>query len=159
MSSDESSDESSAAYDDSNFYSNYANNNHDNNVDDNEEAEDDDDDDDEEEEDEDEDTNDELDQLQKECRAMVTLLKRLRQEEEDLRQKNIMLAREALLCGFQMEGLEAPPPKRRVTKSAPPTTVRKDDKAASWKMFFVFRNFATPKIGLSWAVLLQSTYH
>ena len=56
----------------------------------------------------------ELDRLKRECRAMVTLLKRLREEEEDLRDKNVMLAREALLCGFQMESLEAPPPKRRI---------------------------------------------
>lgn len=67
----------------------------------------------------------ELERLKKECKAMVTLLKRLREEEEDLREKNVMLAREALLCGFQMDNLEAPPPKRRVTKT--PVT-RKEEK-------------------------------
>ena len=77
--------------------------------------------------------NSELAQLKRECRAMMTLLKRLRQQEEDLRQKNIALAREALLCGFQMDALEAArsaPKRRAVTKSA---ATRKDDgnKAAS----------------------------
>ena len=66
---------------------------------------------------------DELDRLKRECQAMLTLIKRLRTQEEDLRDKNRMLAREALLCGFQLEQLEAPPPKRRMTK---PT--KKDDK-------------------------------
>jgi hypothetical protein len=55
----------------------------------------------------------EQDRLEKECRAMVKLVKRLRTEEEDLREKNEMLAREALSCGFQLASLEAPPPKRR----------------------------------------------
>lgn len=72
--------------------------------------------------------NDELSQLKSECRAMVTLLKRLRREEEDLRQKNCMLARQAVLCGFQVEALESaarPPPKRRSTVNKQ-HVVRKD---------------------------------
>ena len=73
------------------------------------------------------DNNGELVRLKNECKAMVTFIKRLRAEEQDLREKNVMLARQALLCGFQMESLEAPPPKRRVKSSA----VRKEDKAAS----------------------------
>jgi hypothetical protein len=67
----------------------------------------------------------ELDRLQKECRAMVTLIHRLHEEEEDLRDKNIMLAREALLCGFDIHNLEAPPPKRRRTPAAATTVAKK----------------------------------
>lgn len=56
----------------------------------------------------------ELDRLKRECKAMVKLLKRLREEEQDLREKNEMLAREALQNGFQIDNLEVQPPKRRL---------------------------------------------
>uniref|UniRef100_A0A7S3KZ86 Uncharacterized protein n=1 Tax=Amphora coffeiformis TaxID=265554 RepID=A0A7S3KZ86_9STRA len=68
--------------------------------------------------DDDDDNKNELDRIKNECQAMLTLLQRLAEEEEDLREKNCMLAREALLCGFQMEQLEAPPPKRRMKSTA-----------------------------------------
>ena len=70
-------------------------------------------------------TSDEVERLKNECQAMLTLLQRLREEEDDLREKNVMLAREALLCGFQIENLEAPPPKRRMKS---PTAARKEEK-------------------------------
>lgn len=73
----------------------------------------------------------ELQQLQRECRAMLKLLKRLREEEQDWREKNQMLAREALLCGFQIESLETPPTKRRLKSPA----AKKEEKTApnsSW---------------------------
>ena len=77
--------------------------------------------------------NPELDRIKTECRAMVTYLKRLRAEEEDLRDKNIMLAREALLCGFQVDNLE-PPLKRGRGGGGVNTTAKgntKDEKAAT----------------------------
>lgn len=68
--------------------------------------------------------NEEMERLQRECKAMVKLLKRLREEEQDWREKNEMLAREALVRGFQIENLEGPPPKRRLKAPA----VKKEDK-------------------------------
>lgn len=106
MSSDESSDESSSAssvvaYEDNTNYDDNSSSSNDNNVQQGGQQD-----------------SDELSQLKSECRAMLTLLKRLRREEEDLRQKNCMLARQAVLCGFQVEALESaarPAPKRRST--------------------------------------------
>jgi hypothetical protein len=51
--------------------------------------------------------------IQAECSAMVSLLKRLQREERDLNCQLEILAREALLCGFQPDLVEPPIPKRR----------------------------------------------
>lgn len=68
------------------------------------------------------DENDELERLKKECNAMVRYIKKLHREEKDLRQRNEMIAREALLCGFQPDALEPQPPKQRRTKAHLPAS-------------------------------------
>ena len=55
----------------------------------------------------------ELDRLEQECTSMICLLKELEREELELLQQNKILAREALLCGYQPHLLEPPAPKRR----------------------------------------------
>ena len=66
--------------------------------------------------------NEELERLKRESIAMVKYLKKLRREEKDLRQRNEMIAREALLCGFQPDTLESAPTKqRRKSSAASPT--------------------------------------
>lgn len=55
----------------------------------------------------------ELQRIQKECSDMIGLLKTLHREEADLDCELEILAREALLCGFQTHLVEPPPPKRR----------------------------------------------
>lgn len=57
----------------------------------------------------------EVDRLKRESRAMVRLLKGLEAEEIELQMQNEILAREALLCGFDPGVLEPPAPKRRGT--------------------------------------------
>ena len=49
----------------------------------------------------------ELQRLQEECSTMVTLLKQLERQERLLRSETAILAREAMLCGYQPELLEA----------------------------------------------------
>jgi hypothetical protein len=69
----------------------------------------------------DDDKNDgEIDRLQKECHAMVQLLKRLERREHDLTIQNEILAREALMCGMDTSRLEAPQPKRRKSTKIDP---------------------------------------
>mmetsp|Transcript_25225 Transcript_25225/g.37255 ORF Transcript_25225/g.37255 Transcript_25225/m.37255 type:complete len:80 (-) Transcript_25225:117-356(-) len=60
---------------------------------------------------------DELERLQRECASMVALLKQLEKEELELNQQNKILAREAVLCGYQSHLIEPTPPKRRRTAS------------------------------------------
>ena len=55
----------------------------------------------------------ELERLKQECSTMVKALKELEEEELDLQCQNRILAREALLCGFDPSVLEPPAPKRR----------------------------------------------
>jgi len=57
--------------------------------------------------------NDELERLKSECVEMIKMLKRLESEEEVIKAQNEVLAREALLCGFDPIRLEPPAPKRR----------------------------------------------
>jgi hypothetical protein len=57
----------------------------------------------------------EVERLKRESRAMVRLLKKLEAEEIELTLQNEILAREALLCGFDPGVLEPPAPKRRGT--------------------------------------------
>jgi hypothetical protein len=57
--------------------------------------------------------NEELNRLKSECRSMVALLKELERDELELVQQTKILAREALLCGYQPHLLEPPAPKRR----------------------------------------------
>lgn len=64
------------------------------------------------------DLEEELGRIQQECSAMVKLLKNLEKEEHDLQCQLEILAREALLCGFDPEVLEPPAPKRRKTGNA-----------------------------------------
>jgi hypothetical protein len=59
----------------------------------------------------------EIDQLKNECSAMIRLMKKLEKEEHEIRLQNEILAREALVNGFELGLLEAPAPKRR----KPPT--------------------------------------
>jgi hypothetical protein len=59
------------------------------------------------------DNNEELERLKRECRSMVALLKELERDELELVQQTKILAREALLCGYQPHLLEPPAPKRR----------------------------------------------
>jgi hypothetical protein len=51
--------------------------------------------------------------LKKECSIMVGLLKQSEIEEKEMSAQNKILAREALLCGFDVAILEPPAPKRR----------------------------------------------
>jgi hypothetical protein len=51
--------------------------------------------------------------LKKECTLMMGLLKQSETEEKELSAQNKILAREALLCGFDPAVLEPPAPKRR----------------------------------------------
>jgi hypothetical protein len=55
----------------------------------------------------------ELERLQKECGAMVQLLKRLEREELNMQRQVEILAQEALKGGYQPHLLEPPAPKRR----------------------------------------------
>ena len=55
----------------------------------------------------------ELQRLKRECQSMAALLKQLDREERELILQNKILAREALLCGYQPHLLEPPAPKRR----------------------------------------------
>ena len=59
------------------------------------------------------DTGDELERLKKESLAMIKLLKNLDKQVQDLAHQNEILARQALLCGFDVKVLEPPAPKRR----------------------------------------------
>lgn len=58
---------------------------------------------------------DNIQRIQAECSNMMALLKNLQSEERDLNCQLEILAREALLCGFQPELIEPPIPKRRKT--------------------------------------------
>ena len=54
--------------------------------------------------------------IQAECSSMISLLQQLEQEEHDLQCQVEILAKEALLCGFQNDIIEPPIPKKRKTK-------------------------------------------
>ena len=60
----------------------------------------------------------ELKRLQRECSAMVKLLKNLEKEEHDLQCQLEVLAREAILCGFDPNLVEPALGKRRRGVSA-----------------------------------------
>ena len=55
----------------------------------------------------------ELQRLKRECAEMMTTLKRLEEHELDLQCENKILAREALLSGYDPKIVEPPPPKSR----------------------------------------------
>jgi hypothetical protein len=57
----------------------------------------------------------EIKRLKKECSDMIKALKILEDEELDLQCQNRILAREALVCGYEPNVIEPPPPKRRRT--------------------------------------------
>ena len=63
---------------------------------------------------------DEVRRLQRECSAMVKLLKNLEQEEHDLQCQLEVIVREALLCGFDPTVLEPASYKRRPRAPATP---------------------------------------
>ena len=69
------------------------------------------------EDDDDDDDNDDEDsiveRLERECMAMILYIRQLEREELELLQQAKILAREALLCGYQPHLLETPAPKRR----------------------------------------------
>lgn len=54
-----------------------------------------------------------MERIQKECDVMVRMVKNLQQEEGELAMQCTILAREALICGFDPDVLEPPAPKRR----------------------------------------------
>ena len=51
--------------------------------------------------------------LQQECVAMISMIRQLERQELEFLQQTKILAREALLCGYQPHLLETPAPKRR----------------------------------------------
>mmetsp|Transcript_3880 Transcript_3880/g.10162 ORF Transcript_3880/g.10162 Transcript_3880/m.10162 type:complete len:123 (+) Transcript_3880:30-398(+) len=61
--------------------------------------------------------NNNIQAIQAECTAMISLLRDLEKEEHDLHCQLEILAREALLCGFQNDVIEPPIPKKRKTKA------------------------------------------
>jgi hypothetical protein len=67
-----------------------------------------------------------MDQIQSECSFLISALRKLEQEENDLQCQLDFLSREALLCGFQADKVE----KVLLRK---PSTKRKADGAASSK--------------------------
>eukprot|EP00980_Cylindrotheca_fusiformis_P028667 scaffold22634_cov123-Cylindrotheca_fusiformis.AAC.14 len=77
-------------------------------------------------------TKDDLERIQTECSAMVQLLKNLADEEQNLDCQLKILAREALMCGFDPAVVEPPQPKRRRTawnakKKQPAAATEKSD--------------------------------
>jgi len=62
-------------------------------------------------------SSDDIHIIQAECSNMVSLLKSLQKEEEDIECQLEILAKEALLCGFQNDVIEPPIPKKRTKKS------------------------------------------
>lgn len=64
--------------------------------------------------------------LQQECSAMVKLLKNFSNEEQDLQCQLEILAREALLCGFDPTVVEPPAPKRRRTNTTAKATKKEE---------------------------------
>jgi hypothetical protein len=55
----------------------------------------------------------EVERLKKECANMVKVLKALEEEELETQIQNRILAREALVCGYEPNVVEPAPPKRR----------------------------------------------
>lgn len=70
-----------------------------------------------------------LDRIKTECSAMVKLLKNLQDEEQNLDCQLKILAREALLCGFDVDVVEPPQPKRRKMAGRKKQMTAKTDKA------------------------------
>jgi len=62
-------------------------------------------------------TND-IQAIQAECSTMISLLQDLEKEEHDLQCQLEILAKEALLCGFQNDIIEPPIPRKRAKKQA-----------------------------------------
>ena len=54
----------------------------------------------------------EAERLKKESLAMIRLLKQKEQEQDELRVQNEILAREALVNGYDPQGVEPPAPKK-----------------------------------------------
>lgn len=59
---------------------------------------------------------DDIHVIQAECSNMISLLKSLQKEEHDIQCQLEILAKEALLCGFQNDVVEPPIPKKRTKK-------------------------------------------
>lgn len=74
-------------------------------------------------------TND-IQAIQAECSAMISLLQDLEKEEHDLQCQLEILAKEALLCGFQIDVFEPPIPKKRAKKAAQPPAKEQSNKKA-----------------------------
>lgn len=60
--------------------------------------------------------NNNIQAIQAECATMISLLQDLEKEEHDLQCQLEILAKEALLCGFQNDVIEPPIPKKRAKK-------------------------------------------
>ena len=74
---------------------------------------------------------DDIQAIQAECSTMISLLQDLEKEEHDLQCQLEILAKEALLCGFQNDVIEPPIPKKRTKKTQPPkdtTTTNNNNK-------------------------------
>lgn len=67
-----------------------------------------------------------LDRIKTECSTMVRLLKNLQDEEHNLDCQLKILAREALLCGFAVDLVEPPQPKRRRMTGRKKQTTKQD---------------------------------
>ena len=76
-------------------------------------------------------TND-IQAIQAECSTMISLLQDLEKEEHDLQCQLEILAKEALLCGFQNDIIEPPIPRKRAKKQAN-DVAKENPKAEKWE--------------------------
>lgn len=70
-----------------------------------------------------------VEQLQRESKAMIHLLKKLEKEEKELYVQNQILAREALTNGYTIESVLKSQPKQVLPKKRKSSTLKKRDDA------------------------------
>ena len=68
-----------------------------------------------------------VEQLQRESKAMIHLLKKLEKEEKELYVQNQILAREALTNGYTIESVLKSQPKQVLPKKRKSSTLKKRD--------------------------------
>ena len=68
-----------------------------------------------------------VEQLQRESKAMIHLLKKLEKEEKELSLQNQILAREALTNGYTIESVLKSQPKQVLPKKRKSSTLKKRD--------------------------------
>ena len=68
-----------------------------------------------------------VEQLQRESKAMIHLLKKLEKEEKELYVQNQILAREALTNGYTIESVLKSQPKQVLPKKGKSSTLKKRD--------------------------------